>query len=558
MNGAGSLTLASGGLIGNSSGSITGGTLAATPDEFGNAELIVFTPQSLTISSVIADPSGGMTSLTKAGSATLVLTGNNTYSGGTTINAGTLQVGSIPAAAALGIVADNAVLAFNLSSPATFSGAVGGPGCLVQSGTSILTLVGNNTYTGSTVISAGTLQIGNGSSGATIAGSSLLNNGSLIFNHNDLLEYDGVISGSGDLTQTGGGTLILTANNTYNGGTTISSGTVQVGNNTPSGSLGTGPVTVNDTLVFNRSDSPTFSGLIGGSGTVVQNAQGVLVLTGTNNAAGGTVISAGTLQVGSGGADGSLGTGPVNVADTLLFNLAGSATLANVIGGKGSLMQAGAGVLTLLGNNSFQGDVTVAAGTLQIGNGGSGASLAAAASVEDDSSLVFNHQDNVLFTAAISGSGSLTQTGSGMLVLTGDNTYQGGTTISGGTLQVGHGGSGAAISGAGGVLDNGSLIFSHGNLLEFDGAISGSGSLTHLGMGTLVLAGNNTYSGTTTISFGTIQVGNGGAGEFLASPSVVMATNATALVFSQSDSMTYSGAISGQETSRRPAPDLWP
>ena len=544
MSDAGSLTLASGGLIGNTSGSITGGVLEGAPADFSDGELIVFTPQTLTIASVIADNSGP-TDLTKSGSGTLVLTGSNTYSGVTTINAGTLQLGSVAAVANLSTVNDNAVLAFNLPSPATFSGTIGGPGSLVQAGPSVLTLLAANFYTGSTVISAGTLQIGNGGSGAAIAGSSLLNNGSLIFNHDDSLEYDGVISGSGGLTQTGGGLLILTANNTYNGNTTISSGTVQLGNGTPSGSLGTGAITDNDTLVFNRSDNPTFSGLIGGSGVVVQIGGDLVVLTGTNNAAGGTVISAGTVQVGSGVASGSLGTGPVNIGDTLVFNMTGSATAANVISGNGNLLQTGAGAVTLLGNNSFQGDVTISAGTLQVGNGGSGASLAHANSVEDDGSLIFNHSDNVLFDAVISGSGSLTQAGNGILVLTNDNTYGGGTIISGGTLQVGHGGSGAAISAAAAVLDNGTLVFSHNDSLEIDGAISGSGSLTQSGIGTLILAGSNTYSGTTTISGGAIQLGNGGAGEFLASPSVILATTAAALVFSQSDSMIYSGAISG-------------
>ena len=97
MSGAGSLTLAGGGLIGNTTGTISGGTLEGS----ASGELIVITPANLTIGSVIAD-NGGATALTKAGSATLILTGSNTYSGATTIGAGTLQVGSGTASGTLG------------------------------------------------------------------------------------------------------------------------------------------------------------------------------------------------------------------------------------------------------------------------------------------------------------------------------------------------------------------------------------------------------------------------------------------------------------------------
>ena len=271
-----------------------------------------------------------------------------------------------------------------------------------------------------------------------------------------------------------------------------------------------------------------------------------MILTGNNNGIGGTTIASGTLQVGAGGTAGSLGTGPVYVADTLAFNLAGSVAVANPIGGGGSVVQAGTGVVTLLGANGFSGGLTVAAGTLQVGNGGSGASLAASSGVLDNGSLVFNHNDSEAFSGDISGSGGLVQTGGGLLALLGNNnTYSGSTTISAGTLQVGHGGSGVSIETSSGVLDNGSLIFNNSDVTEFDGVISGSGSLTHLGPGTLILTGSNTYSGGTTISAGTLQVGNGGSGAFLASPSVVLSATSAALVFNPADSPTYSGVIGG-------------
>ena len=96
--------------------------------------------------------------------------------------------------------------------------------------------------------------------------------------------------------------------------------------------------------------------------------------------------------------------------------------------------------LTLPGSNTYTGGTTISAGTLQVGNGSSGASIGSTSSVLDNASLVFNHADSVTFPQIISGSGSLTQMGTGILSLTGNNTYSGGTTISAGTLQVGNGG----------------------------------------------------------------------------------------------------------------------
>ena len=177
------------------------------------------------------------------------------------------------------------------------------------------------------------------------------------------------------------------------------------------------------------------------------------------------------------------------------------------------------------GQQQFIGATTISAGTLQIGNGGSGASIGSTIGVLDNSALVFNHADAVTFSAttAISGSGSLTQAGTGLLTLLGNNTYSGPTTIASGTLQIGNGGSGASIASTSAVLDNGSLIFNHGDTLTLAfAAVSGSGSLTQAGSGVLVLPGSNTYTGGTLVSGGTLQVGNGNGGEFLASPAVVL------------------------------------
>ena len=94
------------------------------------------------------------------------------------------------------------------------------------------------------------------------------------------------------------------------------------------------------------------------------------------------------------------------------------------------------------------------------------------------------------------------------------------------------------------MTNNSALVFNLSGASTFGGAISGIGSLTQAGTGILTLTGSNTYSGGTTVSAGTLQVGNGGSGEFLASPSVNL-SNSASLVFNHADSLIYSGVIGG-------------
>ncbi|MCZ7586715.1 MAG: autotransporter-associated beta strand repeat-containing protein [Deltaproteobacteria bacterium] len=106
-------------------------------------------------------------------------------------------------------------------------------------------------------------------------------------------------SGTMAVTITGSGAQTLTGTNTYSGGTTISSGTLLVGQDTSSGTLGSGAVVNNASLVFYRYDTWTFANAISGSGTVDQT-EGTVILTGSNTYTGTTSIGGGTLQVGSG------------------------------------------------------------------------------------------------------------------------------------------------------------------------------------------------------------------------------------------------------------------
>jgi fibronectin-binding autotransporter adhesin len=171
------------------------------------------------------------------------------------------------------------------------------------------------------------------------------------------------------ITKIGTGAAVLAGNNTHSGVTTISAGTLQVGAGTNTGSLGSGNVVNNGILVFNRSDAHTVANNISGSGPVIHNGATKLSLTGTNTYAGPTVVNSGSLSVGDGGTTGSLGGGNVTVADstTLEFNRSNAFTVANAVGGKGGVTQAGTGVTTISAGNTWMGTTTIAAGTLLLG-----------------------------------------------------------------------------------------------------------------------------------------------------------------------------------------------
>ncbi|WP_195912992.1 autotransporter-associated beta strand repeat-containing protein, partial [Legionella pneumophila] len=125
-------------------------------------------------------------------------------------------------------------------------------------------------------------------------------------------------------------------------------------------------ITNNGTVAFNRSDAITYVGVISGSGVLQQLGSGVLTLIGANTFTGGTTISSGTLQIGAGGTVGSIAGNILNNA-ALIFNRSNALTYAGVISGTGTLTKLGAGVLTLTGNHTFSGDTTISAGTLSIG-----------------------------------------------------------------------------------------------------------------------------------------------------------------------------------------------
>ena len=383
----------------------------------------------------------GSGALLKNGAGTQTLTGANSYTGGTTITAGALQLGDGGSTGSIvGDVVDNASLIFNRSDVSTYAGAISGSGAVVQQGTGSTVLTGNSTYTGGTTINAGTLQLGDGGSSGSLVGD-VIDNGSLVFNRNDVVTYSGAISGSGSLTQQGSGSTVLTGNSTYVGGTIISAGILQLGNGGNSGSI-VGNVSNNAALVFDRSDAWTFDGAISGSGSVTQQGTGTTVLTGNSNYSGGTTIQAGVLQLGNGGSSGSI-VGDVTNNGRLIFDRADTFSVPAVISGSGSVKQLGSGTAILTGNNTYSGGTVIANGALQLGDGGSSGSIVG--DVQDGGTLIFNRSDTVTFNGVISDwtqttpdpIGSVQQNGSGTTVLTAVNTYNGDTLVNAITDMVG-------------------------------------------------------------------------------------------------------------------------
>jgi autotransporter-associated beta strand protein len=166
------------------------------------------------------------------------------------------------------------------------------------------------------------------------------------------------------------------------------------------------------------------------------SANTTLTLTGNNNIdAGGilvtptameTIITGGSLHSGGGNGMVVMNYGSLNVASAIVDNAPGA-----------TLTISGPGITTLSGANTYTGATCINNGsTLQVGIGGSGASIGSTSGVTDNGSLIFNHADTVTLNQIVSGNGSLTMSGTGTILLSGNSTYTGGTTVDSGTLIV--------------------------------------------------------------------------------------------------------------------------
>ena len=419
-----SLIIASNGDISLSSASGIGGS--------GN-DLTVGGANDTTIAGPIATGSG---MLTKQDAGMLTLTGVCTYTGSTTITGGTLALsgaGNLGGSKAnyTGNIANSGALLINTSTGnnQTFGGIISGTGSLYQAGNALTALTANNTYSGSTTISAGTLAIG--SSLAANNGNNytapIVNNGSLLFNSSTNQFLSGSISGSGNLTQNGNSVLSLNATNTFSGITLVGGGTLSV--LTPAALQ----MSTLDTSGAGYVDFSTLSsGTLGG-------------LQGNNN----LVLGSGTWALGP------LAVGNNNTSTTFSGDLVGN--------GNCRFTKVGSGTLTLTGSSNSYGDTNIKAGTLVIaGSGSLGNGGNYYGNITDKTALVINTSSNQSFTGTIHADGTVTQNGPGLLFVGNAQNYFGdGTIVAGGTLQIG------AINalGQGGLTVNGGVIDLNGNAL---------------------------------------------------------------------------------------------
>jgi fibronectin-binding autotransporter adhesin len=438
------------------------------------------------------------TSLTKNGSGLWILTGTNTYAGGTTLLQGSLQIGAGGPSGAIGngtiSTATGTSIDFNRTGTLLVPGAINGPAPVTLDGSGTVILANNNGYTGGTTINAGTLQVGNGGgSGSLFVNGPIANNSLLVFNTAGSFSYQaaGLISGSGNVSFTGGGLIKAIGANSYTGWTFIDANTTFFCREGQDGTLASSVVTNSGTLRIVSQDTVfTYAGSIvantngGAAGRVQIGANnvnvGVMTLTGTNTYTGGTFIGDNTLVL-------------------------------------GDALTAGAG--SIVGNVQFVNNFTI--------------------SQDNPRTLTFNRPDNVTFGGNITTNfaspqvnlGIVQQNGTATLTLTGNNTYGGGTVVNGGFLVVGNGGSSGSLGyGPVSLVSGNPLVINRsGTIAQPMDNISGAADIIIKGGATVTFNGtNNTYSGATTVSNGTLIVngtnvtssthvyvgGLGGKGEF--------------------------------------------
>ncbi|PYF83297.1 VCBS repeat-containing protein/autotransporter-associated beta strand protein [Marinomonas alcarazii] len=489
---------------------ISNGTLSLQGDTtFNNGS-----SDSLTVSSVLE----GSGSLIKSGAGTLNLSGSNTYTGDTRVSAGILVASN---SSALGTTNGGT----SLSESATLQlegGITLAEEITINRADGIVSTSGENTISGNVII-------------ADASG-----NPDIMAAAGSTLSISGVISGTdsfnlffGDSSHTG--TVILSGNNTFSNYINVDGGTLVLAHNNALGLSANGVSGVADgaTLALQGGISIAETEIrVSGSG--VDGAGALRSISGNNTFSGQLRLSS----------DASIGVS----ADYL--------TLSGVITDSTStrnLTKVGAGTLVMSATNSYDGSTTVSEGTL-VASGGSAISDTSAVTVASGATLELD-VDASETVGSIAGAGniianggtltvggdntsttfsgvlsegsqglSLSKIGTGTLTLSGDNTYSGNTTVSGGTLSVATDsnlGSGAltlnsgtlSVTGNGATIDNaitlvnsGALNLDAGIAATFSGAVSGSGALLKTGAGTATLSGKNSYTGATTLNGGTLSL----------------------------------------------------
>jgi fibronectin-binding autotransporter adhesin len=410
----------------------------------------------------------GAGSLVKNGASTLSLAGANTFTGGTTLSAGTLNLNS---AAALGTGA----LTISAGTIDNTSGSA------ITLNNNAQNWNGNFTFTGTNDLNLGT-------------GAIAMNSSRILTVDGGTLTVGGAVSGSGAaLTKSGAGTLNLSGANTYSGTTTISQGTLSVGRSAPSGAAGalgnaSAAVVINDASTGTNNTALTISASgasVGRNLTVANSGTGVTTLGGDDSLTTGT---------------GSF-TGNIALNRSVTLDAAGSSAITfgtGVISGAGGITKTGSGSVILSGTNTYTGMSTVSQGTLSIGSNapsGLGGALgnSSSAIVVNDASTGSSDTGLTIATSGVSVDRAVTvaNNGTGVTTLGGDTSLTSGTGTYKGNITLNRS---ASLQASG----TSNIIFS-------TGAISGSGAINKIDTGTVTLSGTNTFTGGVTVSAGTLS-----------------------------------------------------
>jgi autotransporter-associated beta strand protein len=500
----------------------------------------------------------GAGSLTSVGTGSLILTGTNSYTGTTTINAGVLQIGNSTATgtAGAGNIIDNASLVYSLTAPAAVANVISGTGTLTQAGTSTLTVTGANQYGGATNVNSGILMVG--SSNPNALGFGAITSGTpatAIVNATGTLDLNGnslnksITLNGGTLTNSNNSTAASLSNGISGyvvtaGGSGISAAAAET-----SGGGGTG-ATLNVLLgVTNNSVSVSSGGSYTGVPTVTITGGGGTGATATAVLSGGSTGSVTGFIItdpGSGYLTAptfTLGTATQTSAATLVSNGANftavgtqavtpgsgytTAPTVNVLTGSGT-------VITPMLNSIFvQSSSTInGSGAFQLANTVTGEAASGTATLTLDGTALTNSISGVIADGSAGGNLAISKSNTSLWTLSGANTYTGGTTISKGTLQTANNsalGTGPVAVVTPGILDLDGFSPTIGNLSgsgtvddvsaggtptltintstssTFGGVIqnsSGSVALAVTGTGTQTLSGVNTYTGGTKVSSG--------------------------------------------------------
>ncbi|MES2274004.1 MAG: autotransporter domain-containing protein [Chlamydiota bacterium] len=412
--------------------------------------------------------------------------------------------------------------------------------------------------------------------------------------------FGGGVGGTGAVAGGGGGAALGGAIFIQNGGTlTIGDGFGATGNVVTGGTAGAGGgatagqaqspdifVRSGGSLIFNltltsvtvgsaiNSDQGAGGGT--GGGLTLQGTK-LLTLSVPNTYSGGTNIQGGVLNA---VADSSLGNPPDGLTITTgTFQAGGSfssprtisllgagiidtagnnLSLSGVISGSGGFTKIGTGTLTLSGVNTFAGGTTVNGGTLSIpadtalGNAAAPlalnastlqitASITSARTISLTGANIIDPQVNtVTLSGPISGAGSFTKVNGGLLILSGTNSYSGGTVVNGGTLQ------GDTNSLQGSIQDNATLIFNQSFSGTYAGVLTGNGQLTKQGASTIQFSGQSpAFTGPTLVSQGTLNVTGSIAGSSLVTVALGSTLSGTGTVGSVSNSGQITPGNSG-------------